>query len=99
MIELTVPYEHRIEQAHVFKTEKYSDTQKQLTLKGYKSEIMAVEVGARGFVGASMCYLLKQLNIHGRKRTRAMKDLAAEAEKCSRWLWSRRNESIFYKDK
>ena len=93
LVELTVPYESRIEERHQYKLAKYDDLASQVRSAGYAARVMAVEVGARGFVGASVFNLLTQLGIRGRKRTRTMKELSEVAEKSSSWLWSRRNES------
>ena len=98
MIELTVPYECRIEEAHTFKTEKYSDLANDLKSRGHQVKIMAVEVGARGFVGASMYKLFQQLNISSKKRARALKSLGETAEKSSHWIWIRRNDMSLNKE-
>ena len=93
MVELTVPYESRIDRQHQYKLAKYQDLASQLRRAGYNTKVLAVEVGARGFVGSSVFSMLTQMGIRGRKRTSAMKDLAEVAEKSSSWLWSRRNET------
>ena len=46
----------------MYKTEKYSDLAKELREDGFKTKVMAVEVGARGFVAASTYSLLQQLS-------------------------------------
>ena len=93
LIELTVPYESRIETQHQFKLAKYEDLSKQLQGEGYSSKIMPVEVGARGFVAASTFKLLGQLGIKGQKRKAAVKRISEVAEKSSSWLWTKRNEN------
>ncbi|KAK3767773.1 hypothetical protein RRG08_044906 [Elysia crispata] len=100
MVELTVPYENRMEEAHIYKREKYLNMTKEQELEnaGYKAVVMPVEVGARGF-GESLVYdLLTKLSICGNKRTKALKLLAEIAENSSRWIWSRRNERFLHKD-
>ena len=98
MVELTVPYENRMEEAHIYKREKYMNLTKELENAGYKAVLMPVEVGARGFVGSSVYDLLTKLSICGNKRTKALKLLAEIAENSSRWIWSRRNEKFLHKD-
>ncbi|KAK3796054.1 hypothetical protein RRG08_013359 [Elysia crispata] len=98
MVELTVPYENRMEEAHIYKREKYMNLTKELENAGYKAVVMLVEVGARGFVGSSVYDLLTKLSICGNKRTKALKLLAEIAENSSRWIWSRRNERFLHKD-
>ena len=96
LIELTVPYESRMEEAHLFKTEKYASLAQSLRKSGFQTKVLAFEVGARGFIGASAYSLLKQLAISGR-RTMALKAMAEAAEKSSSWIWSRRNENQLHK--
>ena len=97
MVELTVPYENRMEQAHVYKEEKYQDLRKELERQGYSAYILPVEIGARGFSGVSAYSLLSKLSITGRKRTSALKTLNETAENCSRWIWTRRNDNELHK--
>ena len=97
LIELTVPYESRMDEANIFKTEKYASLAKSLMESGFKTKVLAIEIGARGFVGASAYNLMKQLSVSGKKRTRALKAMAEAAEKSSSWIWSRRNENKLHK--
>ncbi|GFO49169.1 polyprotein [Plakobranchus ocellatus] len=71
MVELTVPYESRMEEAYAFKQGKNLDLTKELKKDGYKARIMPVEIGAKGFVGSSAYNLLSKLSICGKKRTKA----------------------------
>ncbi|GFN99215.1 polyprotein [Plakobranchus ocellatus] len=98
MVELTVPYESRMEDAHAFKEGKYLDMTKELKKDGYEARVMPVEIGARGFVGSSAYGLLSKLSIGGNKRTIALRLLAETAENSSRWIWSRRKERLLHKD-
>ena len=99
MVELTVPYESRMEEAHTYKREKYLNLTKEMRDAGYKAVVMPVEVGAREFIGSSVYDLLTKLSICGKKRTKALKLLAEIAENSSRWIWSRRNERSLHEDK
>ena len=96
-VELTVPYENKMEEADIYKREKYMNLNKELENAGYKAVVMP-EVGARGFIGSSVYHLLTKLSICGNKRTKALKLLAEIAENSSRWIWSRRNERFLHKD-
>ncbi|GFO09408.1 polyprotein [Plakobranchus ocellatus] len=101
MVELTVPYESRMVEAHAFKEGKYLDLTKELKKDGYEAKVMpvpAVEIGTRGFVGSSAYGLLSKLTIGGNKRTKALRLLAETAENSSRWMWSRRLERLLHKD-
>ena len=85
MVELPVPYENIMEDAHIYKREKYMNLTKELENAGYKAVVMPVEIGARGFVGSSVYDLLTKLSKCGNKRTKALKLLAEIAENSSRW--------------
>ncbi|GFS27987.1 polyprotein [Elysia marginata] len=98
MVELTVSYESRMEQAHAYKKEKYLDLTKELEESGYMAKIMPIEIGARGFAGSSAYDLLSKLSISGNKRTKALTLPAKTAENSSRWIWSRRNEQLLHKE-
>ena len=97
MVELTVPYENRMEEAHAFKEEKYQDLRRDLEREGYSAYILPVEIGARGFSGSSAYSLLSKLSITGKKRTLALRTLNETAENCSRWIWTKRNENELHK--
>ncbi|GFO35154.1 polyprotein [Plakobranchus ocellatus] len=98
MVELTVPYESRMEEAHAFKKGKYLDLTKELKKDGYEAKVMPVEIGARGFVGSSAYGLLSKLSKGGNKKTKALRLPAETAENSSRWIWSRRNERLLHND-
>ncbi|GFN99417.1 polyprotein [Plakobranchus ocellatus] len=98
MVELTVPYESRMEEAHAFKEGKYLELTKELKKDGYEDKAVPVEIGAREFVGSSAYGLLSKLSIGGNKRTKALRLLAETAENSSCWIWSRRNERLLHKD-
>ena len=66
LVELTVPWEDRIEASNVMKTEKYSDLAKDLEDSVFLVKLMPVEVGARGLVGKSVFSFLTQI---GQKRS------------------------------
>ena len=89
MVELPVPYENIMEDAHIYKREKYMNLTK---------ELENADQRARGFVGSSVYDLLTKLSICGNKRTKALKLLAEIAENSSRWIWSRRNETFLHTD-
>ena len=92
-MELTVPYETNIEDQHEYKLAKYQSLLHTLKAEGSNASIFAVEVGARGFVAASMYSFLKKLDLGGRKISRSIKDLAMIAENASCWIWCKRNEA------
>ena len=63
LIELTMPYESRIDDAHVFKTEKYTNLAKEVQMAGFKTKIFVIVVVGRGFVASSTYSHLQKLSI------------------------------------
>ncbi|GFR87724.1 polyprotein [Elysia marginata] len=92
VVERTVPYESRVEQAHTYKREKYLDLTKEPEESGYRAKMMPIEIGARGFAGSSAYDRLSKLSISGNKRTEALKLLAETAENSNRWIWCSRDD-------
>ena len=80
-----------MEEAHIYKIEKYPNLTKELEDADNKAVVMPVAFGARGFIGSPVYDLLTKLSICGNKRTKALKLLTEVAENSSRWIWSRRN--------
>ena len=98
MVELTVPYESRMEEAAIYKRKKYLDLVRELRDAGYRAVVMPFEAGGKGFIGSSVYYFLTKISICGNERTKALKLLAETAENSFRWRWRRRNEKSFHKD-
>ena len=48
LIELTVPYESRMEEAHIYKTEKYAELVNNLRRSVFQATMFAIGIGARG---------------------------------------------------
>ena len=92
VIELTVPWEERIEEAHERKKAKYSELVNNCSEKGWRVWCFPVEIGTRGFPGKSTSYALSQLGMRFKEKRAALKDVGEQAERCSTWLWlSRKN--------
>ena len=92
MLELTVPWEDRIEEAYERKKAKYSDLQEQCREKGWKVWLYPVEIGARGFPAQSLWKMFSALGITGVERKKAVGKLSLTAERASSWLWIKREE-------
>ncbi|GFS16107.1 polyprotein [Elysia marginata] len=99
MVDLAVPYESRMEQAHTYKKEKYLDLTKELEESGYRAKIMPIEIRVRGFAGSSTYDLLSELSIRGNKRTKALKLLAETAETVPVGLGAGEMSSCFIRSK
>ncbi|XP_073696141.1 uncharacterized protein [Garra rufa] len=92
ILELTVPWEDRMEEANERKRAKYSQLMEGCRNNGWRAICQPVEVGCRGFVGQSLCRAYKMLGITGASQRRAIKLATDAAEVASRWLWIRRGE-------
>jgi hypothetical protein len=95
VVELTVPYESNMSESHEFKLAKYEGLMNDIHRKGYRTQLFAVEVGARGLAGATVYSLLQRLGLSGQARSRYLKQLAEAAEKASCWIWTKRNDKTW----
>jgi hypothetical protein len=93
ILELTVPWEERIEEANERKRIKYQQLVQDCRENGWKTWCLPIEVGCRGFAGQSLWSALRQLGITGIDRKKAIGEACEEAEKASRWVWIKRDES------
>jgi len=50
IIELTVPFELGIDKAHSFKCNKYAPLVSDIESSGYQVELIAIEIGSRGYI-------------------------------------------------
>ncbi|XP_062848878.1 ankyrin repeat domain-containing protein 26 isoform X2 [Trichomycterus rosablanca] len=92
LVELTVPWEDRVEEANERKRAKYSELVAECRSKGWKARCEPVEVGCRGFAGQSLPHTLKLLGVKGQLCRKAIRNIIEAAEKASRWLWIRRGD-------
>ena len=92
LIELTVPYEERVDEAHERKRLKYQELVEQCQDKEWKTWCFPVEVGCRGFPAQSVWRTLGRLGIIGRERKNIVKETGVQAEKASLWIWCKREE-------
>ncbi|XP_061896860.1 uncharacterized protein LOC133645950 [Entelurus aequoreus] len=92
LIELTVPWEDRIEEANERKRSKYQKLVEQCRRGGWRARCEPIEVGCRGFAGRSLCKVFTLLGITGDRKRKAIKTTMEAAERASRWLWIRRSE-------
>ncbi|XP_035527992.1 uncharacterized protein LOC118335673 [Morone saxatilis] len=97
LAELTVPWEGGMGAAFERKKDRYLDLTAECREAGWAAVSYPVEVGCRGFVGASTQRFLKNMGVTGPKLRKALKDLAEEAEQGSFWLWLRRKDQVWGK--
>ena len=93
MIELTVPWEDRMEEANEKKRRKYQELVDECKAAGWMIRCEPVEVGAQGFIGQSMWRCLRMLGIIGEARKKGLATIADTAERSSRWLWLKRDQT------
>ena len=91
LVELTVPWEERVEEAYKLKKTKYQDLAETCRVRGWKTTVFPVEVGCRGFPSYSTWRMLGAMGIKGRSRKTAAQALGRSAERASCWLWIRRS--------
>ncbi|KAJ8011010.1 hypothetical protein DPEC_G00053760 [Dallia pectoralis] len=92
LIELTVPWEERIEEAHERKLGNYQSLISESQQGGWRAWNLPVEVGCRGFPGQSLWRALGMLGVRGATRKNLVNNRAKQAETTSRWLWLKRSE-------
>lgn len=93
MLELTVPWEERMEEASGRKREKYAELVEDCRNRGWRARCLPIEVGGRGFAGKSLCRAYSLLGITGARKRRAICSATEAAEKASRWLWIQRDKA------
>ncbi|XP_066271283.1 uncharacterized protein [Branchiostoma lanceolatum] len=92
LIELTVPWEERCEEAYERKKNKYQDLLQECRDKGWQSWLFPIEIGCRGFPAQSVWKMMTALGIAGKDRKVAIRRMGEAAERASCWLWNRREE-------
>nr|AAN12398.1 polyprotein [Tetraodon nigroviridis] len=92
LLELTVPWEERMEEAYERKAGKYAELVEDCRRAGWRSRCLPIEVGGRGFAGKSLCKAFSLLGITGMRRRKAICAASEAAERASRWLWIQRDK-------
>ena len=92
LVELTVPWEDRLQYSNALKADKYADLSMDLEAKGYRTDLFPVEVGARGVVGRSTYAFLAKIGLSSRERKKAMTRMSEAAEAASFWIWHMRSQ-------
>ncbi|XP_063058826.1 uncharacterized protein LOC134452393 [Engraulis encrasicolus] len=90
ILELTVPWEERMEEANERKRAKYQELVEECRSQGWKTCCEPLEVGCRGFAGRSLCKVLTMLGLTGEAKRKAIRSATEAAEKATRWLWIKR---------
>ncbi|XP_041934289.1 LOW QUALITY PROTEIN: uncharacterized protein LOC121697073, partial [Alosa sapidissima] len=90
ILELTVPWEERMEEANERKRAKYQELVEECRSQGWRTYCEALEVGCRGFAGRSLCKVLTMLGLPGEAKRKAIRSATEAAERATRWLWIKR---------
>ncbi len=91
LLELTVPWEGRMKEAHERKLRKYQALIRECQQVGWWAWNLPVEVGCQGFPGQSLWSALSRLGIRGSTRIRFVVNIVKQAEAASRWPGERWN--------
>ncbi|XP_063054019.1 uncharacterized protein LOC134448252 [Engraulis encrasicolus] len=86
MLQLTVPWEDRLEEAFERKLSTYSGLVSDCQQSGWRAKCLPIEVGCRGFAAWSLANALGGLGIVGHQKRRAIRNTTEAAERASRWL-------------
>ncbi|XP_061925310.1 uncharacterized protein LOC133664585 [Entelurus aequoreus] len=92
LLELTVPWEDRLEEAFERKLSKYAGLVSDCQQAGWRARCFPVEVGCRGFAARSLVRAFSSLGIDGERKRRAIRSTTEAAERASRWLWLKRGD-------
>ena len=92
MLELTVPAEENVADAHNRKTIKYDALVSSCLAQGWHPVLLPFEIGCKGFVGFSLISCCKKLGMLKREITRISKLLSKVALRCSYLLYLSRND-------
>jgi hypothetical protein len=109
MLELTVPDDENIEEAHKKKNKKYDVLLQDMTANGFHPSLLCFEVSSRGFHNGSLSFMLRSLFAQTimkeeESKKRFLKQLGVLCRevslcslKCSYALWLQRNMNDFDK--
>jgi hypothetical protein len=86
LMELTVPWETRMQAAHERKLLRYAELKDECEDRGWRTEVFAVEVGCRGFTGWSLRQWLKRVGVSGKKMAAVVRRCRDAAEVGSAWI-------------
>ena len=92
ILELTVPWEERMDEANDRKRTKYQELVDDCKRQGWRTHCEPLEVGCRGFAGRSLCKVYTLLGLTGEAKKKAIRSATEAAEKATRWLWIKRAE-------
>ena len=90
MLELTVPLDRGIIDAHIKKINRYEELHQELTDSGWDTRNFAIEVGSSGLIACSFKRALRQLGVPNHVQAPIFKEVAKTALRCTWVLWKER---------
>ena len=90
ILELTVPWEERMDEVYERKTAKYQELVNNCKENGWKTWCFPIEIGCRGFVGRSAHRAFSALGVKGREKSKVLREAGDKAERASNWIWLKR---------
>ena len=93
MVELTVPWETRVEVAYERKTLSYEELKSDCCNNGWTCWCFPIEVGCRGFPAQSLVNMTRCLGIQIKSRKKLLQDVSERAEVASHWIWMKHLQS------
>ena len=95
IVELTVPHEDNIMDAHERKEARYEELILECEDAGWNVRYFPVEVCCRGYIAPSVSKWLCAAGLNLRKRNDVLKVLQQTAEKASHWIWLKREDETW----
>ena len=98
LIELTVPWESRLEESRRLKTERYSSLISDIKLKGYKTDFIPLEVGVRGILNRENQESIRKISKLCNERTSSKslhKSISKSAVSASYFIFLSRDEEAW----
>ena len=97
VMELTIPFEMNIKDAHSRKLERYGSLVVDLRSAGYKVELSCVEIGSRGLITNGNKTRIKTIFkfVGSKARQSFFRDVAKNVLLCSYALWNCRHEPLW----
>ncbi|XP_071145365.1 uncharacterized protein [Mytilus edulis] len=92
LVELTVPWETRLEEAHERNLAKYQELVIDIQEKNWRTWYFPVEVVCRGFVSQTFWRALGSLGLTEPVRRSLVGKVGRQAEEASGWVWRKREE-------
>ena len=91
LIELTSPCEENMPYWHDYKVQHYANLTRSIRTNGWQCEVLAIEVGARGFCSRTVVSALKRLGFPNKLTNKTVKELGSTSTKSSFFIWLSRN--------